>query len=426
MLSGVVTGGAAAGVAIVCLGAVLVFAMLTPRGLPEATLAVPVAVVLVVLGVVSPADASDQLRALAPTIGFLAAILALAHLADHAGVFSWIGGRLASLSRGDPVSLLGWVFAAASVTTAVLSLDATVVLLTPVVLVTVRGLGVAVRPHIYACTHLANSASTLLPVSNLTNLLAFAATGLSFTAFAGLMVLPWLAVVLVEYVAFRLFFRADLSPAAAVREAVEPVGVPAPRLALTVLGVTLVGFGVSGFVGVEPVWVAVVAVVALAVPAIVRRQVSVATLVREASPLFCLFVFALGVIVAGVTTHGLGRWLASVLPSAPDFLGLLAMAGIAAVLANVVNNLPATLVIIGALGAHANSGLVLAMLIGVNVGPNLTYVGSLATLLWRRVLVRGATTPELGVFLRLGVLTVPLGLVAGVAALWVGLALSPH
>ena len=420
------TGGAAAGIAVICLAAVLVFAMLAPRGLPEAALAVPVALVLVVLGVVSPAVALDQLRALGPTVGFLAAILALAHLADHAGVFSWMGERLASLSRGNPVSLLGWVFAAASVTTALLSLDATVVLLTPVVLVTVRGLGVAVRPHIYACSHLANSASTLLPVSNLTNLLAFAATGMSFTAFAGVMVLPWLAVILVEYMVFRLFFRADLSSVDEVREAVERVGTPAPRLALAVLGATLVGFGVSGFVGVEPVWVAVVAVVAMAVPVIARRQLGIATLVREASPLFCLFVFALGVIVAGVTSHGLGRWLASVLPSSPDFLGLLAMAGIAAVLANVVNNLPATLVILGALGAHAHPGLVLAMLIGVNVGPNLTYVGSLATLLWRRMLVRRATAPELGVFLRLGVLTVPLGLVAGVAALWVGLAMSPR
>ena len=420
------TGGAAAGIAVICLAAVLVFAMLAPRGLPEAALAVPVALVLVVLGVVSPAVALDQLRALGPTVGFLAAILALAHLADHAGVFSWMGERLASLSRGNPVSLLGWVFAAASVTTAVLSLDATVVLLTPVVLVTVRGLGVAVRPHIYACSHLANSASTLLPVSNLTNLLAFAATGMSFTAFAGVMVLPWLAVILVEYMVFRLFFRADLSSVDEVREAVERVGTPAPRLALAVLGATLVGFGVSGFVGVEPVWVAVVAVVAMAVPVIARRQLSIATLVREASPLFCLFVFALGVIVAGVTSHGLGRWVRSGRPSSPHLLGLVALAGVAAVLANVVNNLPATLVILGALGAHAHPGLVLAMLIGVNVGPNLTYVGSLATLLWRRMLVRRATAPELGVFLRLGVLTVPLGLVAGVAALWVGLAMSPR
>lgn len=429
VLSGALPGGVAAGIAVLCLAAVLLFAMLAPRGLPEATLAVPAALLLVGLGIVSFADASEQVRELGPTVGFLAAVLTLAHLADHAGVFTWMGGRLAVLARGGSVRLLGWVFAAASITTAVLSLDATVVLLTPVVLATVMRLGVGVRPHVYACAHLANSASTVLPVSNLTNLLAFTATGMSFMAFAGVMFLPWLAVILVEYVVFRVFFRADLasgSAAVAGIGAVESSPTPAPRFALAVLGATLVGFGVSGFSGVGPVWVAVIAVVVLAVPALARRQVTVGALVREASPLFCLFVFALGVIVAGVTSHGLGRLLSSLLPSAPSFLGLLVLAVIAAVLANVVNNLPATLVILGALGPHAHPGLVLAMLIGVNVGPNLTYVGSLATLLWRRVLVRRGVATELGEFTRIGVLTVPLGLVAGVAALWVGLALSPH
>ncbi len=434
MLSGVI----AEAVAVVVLAAVLGFAMLAPRGLPEATLAVPAAVLLVGLGVVTPATALQQLRTLGPTVGFLAAILALAHLADHAGVFSWMGGRLAELSgqqaptttmqskamrrsRGNrSVRLLGWVFAAAAGTTAVLSLDATVVLLTPVVLTTVVGLGLRAKPHVYACTHLSNSASTLLPVSNLTNLLAFAATGLSFLAFASVMYLPWLAVIAVEYVVFRLFFRADLAvPPVSVDQA--PTHQHAPRFVLAVLALTLVGFGVSGFVGVEPVWVAVAGVVVLAVPVLVRRQVSVGTLVREASPLFCLFVFALGIIVAGVTGHGLGRALMSVLPTTPTLSGMLAVAVLAALLANVVNNLPATLVILGALGPQAHPGLVLAMLIGVNVGPNLTYVGSLATLLWRRVLLRRDAAPALGEFVRLGAMTVPLGLLAGVGALWLSL-----
>jgi arsenical pump membrane protein len=94
---------------------------------------------------------------------------------------------------------------------------------------------------------------------------------------------------------------------------------------------------------------------------------------------------------------------------------------LAAVLANVVNNLPATLVILGVLGADAHPGVVLAVLIGVNVGPNLTYVGSLATLLWRRVLAGGDAAPTLTEFLRLGALTVPAGLLVGVVALWLGL-----
>lgn len=91
------------------------------------------------------------------------------------------------------------MFGIAAVTTAVLSLDATVVLLTPVVFGIAARLDMRARPYVYACTHLANSASLLLPVSNLTNLLAFAAGGLAFGRFAALMTLPWLAVIGIEY-----------------------------------------------------------------------------------------------------------------------------------------------------------------------------------------------------------------------------------
>ena len=94
--------------------------------------------------------------------------------------------------------------------TAVLGLDATVVLLTPVVLTTVARLRLRAKPHAYACTHLANSASLLLPVSNLTNLLAFRASGLCFARFGAIMALPWLAAIAVEWIVLRRFFATDL------------------------------------------------------------------------------------------------------------------------------------------------------------------------------------------------------------------------
>lgn len=425
-----VSGVAAEMLAVALLAGVLLFAMLQPRGLPEATVAVPAAAMVVALGIVSPTDALRQIQSLGPTVGFLAAILVLAYLADEAGMFTWLGSLLGTLSAGQPVRLLGLVFAAAAVITAVLSLDATVVLLTPVVFRTAVSLGLRAKPHVYACTHLANSASTLLPVSNLTNLLAFSATGLSFMQFAAFMGLPWLAVIAVEYLVFRWFFRDDLRPVPVVArvdtDRVEPDGpTPAPPVfVLAVLAATLVGFGASGLVGVEPVWVAVAGAGALAVRSVARREITLPSLVVEASPFFCVFVFALGIVVAGVTGHGMGRALGSLLPTDPSFAGLLGVALLAALLANVVNNLPATLVMLGVLGLDPHPGLVLAMLIGVNVGPNLTYVGSLATLLWRRVLASRDAAPTLTEFLRLGVLTVPVGLLSGVGALWLGLTMG--
>jgi arsenical pump membrane protein len=134
--------------------------------------------------------------------------------------------------------------------------------------------------------------------------------------------------------------------------------------------------------------------------------------------LFCAFVLALGVVVAAVTDQGLGTLAADLLPETTDFPALLAVAALAALLANVVNNLPATLILLAVLGPTPAVGLVLAMLIGVNVGPNLTYVGSLATLLWRRVLLADGTPVSLRRFTLAGLVTVPAGLLAATGALW--------
>jgi arsenical pump membrane protein len=405
-------------VALVLLATVLAFAVIRPRGLPEAVAAVPAAAVVVLGGLVPWSDAEAEIRSLLPTVAFLAAVLVLAHLADADGVFRYAGAVAARVSAGRPVRLLATVFGVAAVVTAVLSLDATVVLLTPVVFATAAAVGVRPRPHVYACTHLANSASLLLPVSNLTNLLAFAASGLSFLAFARLMALPWLVVILVEYLAFRLFFAGDLGTPARPSP-LAPVA--APRWALGVLALTLAGFVVVEQLGLQPAWAAAAGALLLAAPRLRRSPREAGPLLLETNPPFLAFVLGLAVVVLGVRLHGLDRIVSAVAPRSAGLVELLLAAGLAAVLANVLNNLPATLVLLPAV-AHVPA-LVLAVLIGVNVGPNLTYVGSLATLLWRQILHARDAAPATGEFLRLGVLTVPACLVAGVAALWVGLRL---
>jgi arsenical pump membrane protein len=199
-------------IALLAVLAVLAWAVTRPRGWPEAVAAAPAAVILIAAGAIGPSDAAAEARRLGPVIGFLAAILVLAHLCDDDGLFQALGARMARSAGGRPRRLLAQVFGIAAVTTAVLSLDATVVLLTPVVFATAAALEVRARPHVYACTHLANSASLLLPVSNLTNLLAFAASGLAFGRFAALMALPWLVIIGTEYAVFGRFFAADLRP----------------------------------------------------------------------------------------------------------------------------------------------------------------------------------------------------------------------
>jgi arsenical pump membrane protein len=402
--------------ALALLAGVLGFAVVRPAGLHESVAAVPAAVIAVAARLVSPRAAWDEVVALAPTVAFLAAVLVLAHLADADGVFRYAGAVAARVSRGRPVALLGTVFGVAALVTVVLSLDATVVLLTPVVFATTARVGVRPRPHVYACTHLANSASLLLPVSNLTNLLAFAMSGLGFVAFARLMALPWLVVIVVEYGVFRVFFAADLATPARPAPADR---IAAPKVTLAVLVATLAGFAAAEPLGLHPAWVAAAGAVALAAPRVWRDRRSVGRLLLQTNPPFLAFVLALAVVVLGVRGQGLDRVIAALAPREAGFLGLLLAAVLGAVLANLVNNLPATLVLLPAV-AHS-PGLVLAVLIGVNVGPNLTYVGSLATLLWRQILHARDAAPAVGEFLRLGAASVPACLITAVAALWLAL-----
>ncbi|GAA3834803.1 ArsB/NhaD family transporter [Streptomyces coacervatus] len=393
----------------------LACAVVRPWGWPEAVVAVPAGVLVVATGAVSSDAAQAEAARLGPVIGFLAAVLVLAQLCDDEGLFHACGAWMARAGAGWPRRLLVQVFVIASVITAVLSLDATVVLLTPVVFATTARLGARPKPHVYACTHLSNTASLLLPVSNLTNLLAFTASGLNFTRFAALMALPWVVAIGVEYVVFRRFFAIDLDAGAQALTGDEPPELP--LFALVVVASTLAGFVLTSAIGVNPAWAALAGALVLAARALAQRRTTPLAIVRAAAVPFLAFVLALGIVVRAVVDNGLDDALGHLIPAGAGLPALLGIAALAAVLANVINNLPAVLVLLP-LTAPAGPGAVLAVLLGVNIGPNLTYAGSLATLLWRRIVRDHDTDVELGEFTRLGLYTVPAALACSVVALW--------
>ena len=405
---------------VALLAVVLASAVVRPFGWTEAVVAVPAAGLLIITGAISLDHARAEASRLGPVIEFLAAVLVLAKLCDDEGLFTACGAWMSRAAAGRPVRLLAWVFVIASVTTAVLSLDATVVLLTPVVFATAARSGVRAKPHVYACAHLSNSASLLLPVSNLTNLLAFAAAGIGFTRFAGLMALPWLAAIGIEYLVFRKFFAADLRVAAT---ATPETAVPnMPVFTLAVVALTLAGFALASAAGINPAWVAAAGALVLAGRALREKRTTVRELIAAASPMFLAFVLALGIVMRAVVDHGLAGALGHLIPTGTSLPALLALAALAALLANIINNLPAVLVLLP-LTAPVGAGAVLAVLLGVNIGPNLTYAGSLATLLWRRIVHTHDEQVDLREFTRLAGWTVPAALGAATVALWLSLRL---
>jgi arsenical pump membrane protein len=296
----------------------------------------------------------------------------------------------------------------------VLSLDATFVLLTPVVLAAAAATQVSARPLQLVCVRLANSASLLLPVSNLTNLLALPRLDIGFGRFALLMAPVWVLTLVIEYAVHRLWFRAELRVPGSGRQGVSVV--PLPRAPLAVVTAMLAGFGIGSMVGVEPAWVAGGAALVLAARAVVRGELGTRRLLRSTHASFALFVLGLGVVVATLGRGPLGDLLGDLVPSGDGVAALLAVALLGAVTANLVNNLPATLLLVPLV---APLGVVpaLATLVGVNLGSSMTWSGSLANLLWRRTVLRSGGTVESRDFHLVGLLATPVAVVGGVLLL---------
>jgi len=397
-------------VPMVALGVLLAVAYLHPPEWVEAAVGIGAAAAALATGRLDDGGLRTEVGRLLPVVLFLMAVLVVAECCRAAGLFSAIGTRLAS--AGGRTFVLAFIVA--SVVTVVLSLDATVVLLTPVVLAAAAATQVSARPLQLVCVRLANSASLLLPVSNLTNLLALPRLDIGFGRFALLMAPVWVLTLVIEYAVHRLWFRAELRVPGSGRQGVSVV--PLPRAPLAVVTAMLAGFGIGSMVGVEPAWVAGGAALVLAARVVVRGELGTRRLLRSTHASFALFVLGLGVVVATLGRGPLGDLLGDLVPSGDGVAALLAVALLGAVTANLVNNLPATLLLVPLV---APLGVVpaLATLVGVNLGSSMTWSGSLANLLWRRTVLRSGGTVESRDFHLVGLLATPVAVVGGVLLL---------
>ncbi|MEW1833635.1 SLC13 family permease [Microbacterium sp. NPDC079995] len=338
------------------------------------------AIVAAATGILPLSDLGTVAERVLPILAFVVAVTVVAELAAKAGVFDVTASWLARLSRGRTAVLWLLVVALAIVTTAFLSLDTTAVLLTPVVIAAARANGLPPLPFALTTVWLANTASLLLPVSNLTNLLALARMpGAADPASFVLLLGPSAAVaVLVTVALLWAFHRRSLL-------GTFPVA-PPPRvsdrlqlIAASVIVVALLPLLVSG---VEP-WIPATAA-ALALIGLFAWRSPKALGLRLVP--WSLLVFAAGLFsaVAALEAWGSGQVATAVAGAGSQPFDLLRMSGTALVTANALDNLPAYLLLESAAGTPERLA---ALLIGVNAGPLITPWASLATLLWHQRLV---------------------------------------
>jgi len=355
---------------------------------------------------------ADLLARVAPVLGFLVAITVVAELSDRAGVFGAAAHAAARAARGRVWVLWLLVVVLASVSTIVLSLDTTAVLLTPVVLATARRLDLPATGLALATVWLANTASLLLPVSNLTNLLSWHRMQALDVGVAGFVHLTWapaLAAVVVTVVVLVALFGRQLRGRFV---APEP---PAhhDRVLLATASVVCLLLVPAFLTGVAVVWPATTAAVVLVCLFVWRDRSAVRW---SLVPLRVVaIVLVLFVVARWAGQHLLAGVLASAAGEGEGFVAYLRLAAVGALGANAIDNLPAYLAVEPV--ADGSPTRLVALLIGVNTGPLLTPWASLATLLWHERCRSAGVTVSWWSFALRGAVVVPVLLLVCTAAL---------
>ena len=344
---------------------------------------------------------------------FLAGMMLLAELAREEGVFVWVADIAVHHARGSARRLFFWVYLTGIVVTALLSNDATAVVLTPAVLAAVRRAKVEPRPHLLACALIANAASFLLPISNPANLVVFGTHLPPLDAWLGAFLAPSVVSIGATFVCLRLLSGRSLAGGTA--PALEPYRLNSGgRMALGGIALAAVVLLVASGLGIPlgaPTCAAGLAAMALVA---VKDRRAPLTALRQVSWSVLPLVAGLFVIVEALNRAGLMRltrmgfaWLAA----AHDGVGKFVGAGAVALLSNGMNNLPVGLAAGSALRAMAHPGVLApAVLLGVDLGPNLSVTGSLATILWLIALRREDAEITAWEFLKAGVVAMPVAL----------------
>jgi arsenical pump membrane protein len=400
-------------------GAATAGVILRPFRLPEAIWAVLGAGLLILIGALAPADALAAMAKGSDVYLFLIGMMLLAEAARIEGLFEWVAMQAACHSQGSPVRLFTLVFAAGVVVTTFLSNDATAVVMTPAVYAVARRAKADPLPLLFACALIANAASFVLPISNPANLVLYGGHMPPLGAWLAAFALPSIAAILATYAMLRVVERKRLTgtctddvQGGTLSRAQGIVLAAIVVTALLLMTLSLLdrplGLGtcLSG-----------IATAALT-SALARR--SPVKLVTGIAWSILPLVAGLFVLVEALARTGVTAMLATLLGRAIEAGEGMAAMGAGALLglaSNLTNNLPAGLVASEVVAqTHPPRIVTDALLIGVDLGPNLSITGSLATILWLAAIRREGEDVDFWRFLRVGALVMPPALILALLA----------
>jgi arsenical pump membrane protein len=396
-----------------------------PWNWPEFVWAMAGAIALVLFNLLSWQEAVAAVSRGTDVYLFLIGMMLLSEVARKEGLFDWLAVQAVKHARGSPKRLFLIIYVVGTLVTVFLSNDATAVVMTPAVYATTRAAQVEPLPYLFICAFIANAASFVLPIANPANLVVFAGQMPALSEWLRYFAAPSIAAILATYVVLWLTQRPALgAKITAIKDA--PLLTSGGKLAASGIALTVVALlSASAFdrpLGLPTFY----AGASLATIMLVIMRQSPLTMLKDASWSVLPLVAGLFVLVEGLNQTGvlsaLGHDLHDAAAASPRATSW--MAGIVVALAsNLVNNLPVGL-IAGATdhAAQVPAQVAGAILIGLDLGPNLSVTGSLATILWLIALRREGENVTSLRFLRLGVIVMPPALLLSLLALF---AMSP-
>ncbi len=409
-----------------CIAALAIVGVIVrPWKLPEALWAVFAAIALMVFSLISLPDAGKAVLKGTDVYLFLTGMMLLAELARHEGLFDWLAAFAVKRSNGSPIRLFGLVYLVGIIVTIFLSNDATAVVLTPAVYAATKQAKANPLPFLFSCALIANAASFVLPISNPANLVVYGAHMPSLGTWLAEFGLSSIASIAVTFVVLRFTQRGDLT-AGISRDTQVPTLSRGGRVAAGGIAFTAILLLIASSLDWQLGLPTFLAGSAAALTILALNRLSPWAIAKDISWSVLPLVAGLFVLVEAVEGTGALKPLIALLPTSaattPNATSLVT-GSVVAVLCNLINNLPLGLIAGSvASGAQLSPHVTGALLIGVDLGPNLSVTGSLATILWLVALRREGQTVSAWKFLGLGCLVMPPALIVSlVTFIWLAL-----